>query len=131
VDKADKRPVVFILPIGNQVMRKARSNFSSNFFGCAGYHVISNNGFDTIEEAVSPVLKAEPDIIVICSSDEEYLGFAPDIINRFKDLSIIVVAGNPSSAEDLRAIGLTDFIHVKSDVTETLQSFNNRLGIKI
>jgi methylmalonyl-CoA mutase len=131
VDKGDKRPVIFILPIGNQVMQKARSNFSSNFFGCAGYHVISNNGFDTIDEAVSPILKAEPDIIVICSSDEEYLGFAPDIYNRFKDLSIIVVAGNPSCSEDLRAIGLTDFIHVKSDVTETLEGFNTRLGIKL
>ena len=71
-DKASKRPVVFMLTIGNPAMRKARSQFSCNFFACGGYRVIDNNGFNTVEEGVKAAMEAHADIIVICSSDEEY-----------------------------------------------------------
>ncbi|HEX2974825.1 MAG TPA: acyl-CoA mutase large subunit family protein, partial [Bacteroidales bacterium] len=49
VEKSGKNPVVFLLTIGNPVMRKARAQFSAVFFGCAGYSVIDNIGFATIE----------------------------------------------------------------------------------
>ena len=129
VDKAVKRPVVFLLPIGNPAMRKARAQFSVNFFGCAGYRVIENQGFSTIEEAVSQVLTSKADIVVLCSSDEEYLLFAPDVYIKLKDKAIIVVAGNPASIEELKSKGLENFIHVRSNVIQILTDFNKRLGI--
>jgi methylmalonyl-CoA mutase len=129
VDKAVKRPVVFLLPIGNPAMRKARAQFSVNFFGCAGYRVIENQGFSTIEEAVSQVLTSKADIVVLCSSDEEYLLFAPEVYIKLKDKSIIVVAGNPASIEELKSKGLENFIHVRSNIIQILTDFNKRLGI--
>jgi methylmalonyl-CoA mutase len=129
VDTASKRPVVFLLPIGNPVMRKARSQFSANFFGCAGYKVIDNKGFDTIEESVAKSLEAKADIVVICSSDEEYMVFAPEIYSRLKDSSILVIAGDPESREELKSAGLGNFVHMRSDVVETLNYFNSKLGI--
>ena len=129
VDKAVKRPVVFLLPIGNPAMRKARAQFSVNFFGCAGYRVIENQGFSTIEEAVNQVLASKADIVVLCSSDEEYLLFAPDVYIKLKDKAIIVVAGNPASIEELKSKGLENFIHVRSNVIQILTDFNKRLGI--
>ncbi|MFQ6929303.1 MAG: methylmalonyl-CoA mutase family protein [Parabacteroides merdae] len=45
-EKSGKTPKVFMLTIGNLAMRLARSQFSSNFFACAGYKVIDNLGFD-------------------------------------------------------------------------------------
>jgi methylmalonyl-CoA mutase len=130
VDQAVRRPVVFLLSIGNPVMRKARSQFSANFFGCAGYQIIDNQGFDTVEEGVKAAVQSKADIVIICSSDEEYLLFAPDIYNNLKDKAIIVVAGNPACAEELKTKGLSNFIHVRSNVIEILTGFNNMLGIK-
>lgn len=130
VDKAAKRPVVFLLPIGNPVMRKARSQFASNFFGCAGYRIIDNQGFNTTEEAVKQSIESGADIVVVCSSDEEYPMFAPEIFQRLKDKAIIVVAGNPSCAEELKSIGLDNFIHIKSNLIDTLNGFNKKLGIR-
>jgi methylmalonyl-CoA mutase len=129
VDKAHKRPVVFLLPTGNTVMRKARCQFASNFFGCAGYQIIDNQGFDTVEEAVKQAFESEADIVVICSSDDEYPLFAPDIYHRLNEKAIIVIAGNPACAEELRSIGLENFIHVRSNIIETLKGFNKKLGI--
>ena len=111
-------------------MRKARSQFSANFFGCAGYQIIDNQGFDSAEESVKAALQSQADIVVICSSDEEYPLFAPDIYNRLKDNAIIVVAGNPACADELKSKGLDHFIHVRSNVIEILTEFNKMLGIE-
>lgn len=130
VDKAAERPVVFLLPIGNPAMRKARSQFSSNFFGCAGYQILDNQGFDTLEDSIKSAVESKADIVVICSSDEEYPLFAPEIFKRLKDNAIIVVAGNPACTADLKSIGIENFIHVRSNLIETLTEFNKKLGIE-
>lgn len=129
VEKSGIRPVVFLLATGNIVMRKARSQFSLNFFGCAGYRIISNDGFSSVAEGVEAALESKADIVVLCSSDEEYLQYAPEAFDLLKDKSIFVVAGYPPSVEELKSKGLEFFIHLKSDVVETLKYFNARLGI--
>ena len=68
----NKRPVVFMLTFGNLAMRKARAQFSCNFFSVAGFEVIDNNGFTTLEEGVAAAKAKNADIVVVCSSDEEY-----------------------------------------------------------
>ena len=79
-EHATRRPLAFMLTIGNPAMRRARAQFSSNFFACAGYQVKDNNGFDTAAEGVKAALEAKADIIVICSSDDEYATVAPEIL---------------------------------------------------
>ena len=129
VDRADRRPVVFLLPIGDPVMRNARSQFSASFFGCSGYQIIDNQGFESPQEAVKQAIRSKADIVVVCSSDEEYMFYAPDIFNRLNGKSITVVAGNPSSIEELKSKGLKNFIHLRSNVIEILSDFNEQLGI--
>ncbi len=130
VDKAPKRPVVFLLQIGNLAMRKARAQFSANFFGCAGYEIIDNKSFESIDDAVKSVSDSEPEIVVICSSDDEYPQFAPDLFNRLKEKSIIVVAGNPACGDELSSLGIEYFIHLKSNVISILSDFNKKLGVE-
>jgi methylmalonyl-CoA mutase len=130
VDNAARRPVVFLLPIGNVAMSKARSQFAANFFGCAGYQLIDNEIFTSVDDAVKHSVKSKPDIVVICSSDEEYPQIAPEIFMKLKDKSIVVVAGNPSCKDELKAKGIHNFIHLRSNVIETLTEFNLKLGIK-
>ena len=129
-EKAGKTPVVFMLTIGNLAMRLARSQFSANFFGCAGYQIVDNLGFKTVEEGVKAAREKNADIIVLCSSDEEYDTFAPEAYNLVKGKELFVVAGAPASMDELKAKGIEHFINVRSNVLETLKSFNTTLGIK-
>jgi methylmalonyl-CoA mutase len=131
VDKAEKRPAVFLMPLGNTVMRKARAQFSAGFFGCAGYNVIDNHGYENAEAGINAAAGSGADIVVICSSDEEYMLYTPEIYSNLKDKAFIVVAGNPASAEELKSLGIQYFIHMKSNVPQILQDFNNKLGIKL
>ena len=128
-DRAQHRPLVFMLTIGNPAMRSARAQFSSNFFAVAGYEVRNNNGFDTVSEGVNAALEAKADIIVICSSDDDYSVVAPEIYRMIAGKAVVVVAGNPPTMETLKAEGLEHFISIRSNVLETLQMFNRILGI--
>ena len=128
-EAAEKQPSVFMLTIGNLAMRLARSQFSSNFFGCAGYKIIDNLGFDTVQAGIDAALAAKADIIVLCSSDEEYETLAPEAFKYLDGRALFVVAGAPACTEELKAVGITEFINVRSNVLDTLKSFNAKLSI--
>lgn len=128
-ENSGRRPLAFMLTIGDMAMRRARSQFSCNFFACAGYEVKDNNGFATAGEGVTAALDAKADIIVICSSDDDYAIVAPDIFNLVSGKALVVIAGNPPCTDNLKAVGIEYFISVRSNVLETLQMFNRKLGI--
>ena len=65
-----------MVTIGNLVWRQARAQFSTNFLACAGYKVIDNLGFKSVEEGIDKALEAGADIVVLCSSDDEYAEYA-------------------------------------------------------
>ena len=69
--KDHHRPSVYLMKVGNLAMRQARAGFITNFFGCAGYQIVEPAGFATVEEGVKAAGEAKPDLIVVCSSDEE------------------------------------------------------------
>ena len=128
-EAAEKQPSVFMLTIGNLAMRLARSQFSSNFFGCAGYKIIDNLGFDTVQAGIDAALAAKADIIVLCSSDEEYETLAPEAFKYLDGRALFVVAGAPACTEELQAKGINNFISVKSNVLETLRGYLAQMGI--
>ena len=121
-EKATKTPKVFLLTYGNVTMRKARAGFAANFFACAGYEIINNTDFETVEKGIEESINKNADITVICSSDDEYPKIVPEIYEKLKDKSIVAVAGYPkNSIEELKKLGVEHFIHVKSNILETLE----------
>ena len=122
-------PTAFMLTIGNLAMRQARAQFSCNFLACAGYKVIDNLGFKTVEEGVDAALEAKADIVVLCSSDDEYAEYAIPAFKYLNGRAMFVVAGAPACMEDLKAAGIENFVHVKCNVLETLKEYNQKLGI--
>lgn len=134
VNKGNKRPEVFLFTIGNLAMLRARAGFASNFFGCAGYDIIDNQGFATVGEGVASALSSGAEIVVICSSDEEYPSIVPEIAASIKASGSkirLVVAGYPGEyVEMIKSVGIEDFIHVRSNLLETLLDYQNKLGIK-
>jgi len=128
-ENSGKRPKAFMLTIGNLAMRQARAQFSCNFLACAGYEVIDNLGFPTVEEGVEAAMKAGADIVVLCSSDDEYAEYAIPAYQAVNGRAMFIVAGAPACMEDLKAAGIENFIHVRCNVLETLKKFNTLLNI--
>ena len=126
---AAKQPVAFMLTIGSLVWRQARAQFSCNFLASAGYKVIDNLGFPSVEEGIEAAMKANADIVVLCSSDEEYAEYAIPAFKALNNRAMFVVAGAPECMEDLKKEGIENFIHVKVNQLETLKEFNAKLGI--
>ena len=126
-ERSGKRPKVFMLTIGNLAMRLARSQFSANFFACAGYQIIDNLGFETVQQGIDAAMEKQADIVVLCSSDDEYATFAPEAFKALDGRAEFVVAGAPACSDDLKAIGITEFVNVRSNVLETLKAFNAKL----
>jgi methylmalonyl-CoA mutase len=111
-------PTVLLLKRGDLKMRMARANSIMNFLGCAGFDIAESEEYGGVEA----------DLIVLCSSDAEYLALAREICPR---VSVpVMVAGNPKNqVEALRAAGVQGFIHVMSDAVETLTALQDRLGM--
>ena len=126
-EASGKRPKAFMLTIGNLAMRQARAQFSCNFLACAGYEVVDNLGFPTVEAGVDAALAAGADIVVLCSSDDEYVEYAVPAFKALNGRAMFIVAGNPANADELKAEGIENFINVRSNVLETLKAYNAQL----
>lgn len=127
-------PSVFLLPVGNPSMRNARAAFAANFFGCAGFKILDNPGFDSADKGVKTALRSKSRIVVICSSDKEYTELAPGICAgiKEKDAGIkVIVAGNPKDhVEELKAAGVDGFVHARSNALEVLGKYQEIYGIR-
>jgi len=112
------------------------ANFFSLFMVmsiAAGYEIIDNDGFEFPEQGAKAAMEAKADIVVLCSADDEYLGLAMkvnDFFNYEKKKPELLVAGYPKDdIESLKDMGVTEFIHVKTNMLETLQKYNQLLGV--
>ncbi len=123
-----KTPRVLLAEIGDARIRAARANFAANFFACAGFGVARKRFRNAAE-----IGAAEGDLIVLCSADQEYAALAAELMPRLKALgrtTPVIVAGNPEGAEQLKAVGIAEFVHMRSNPVEVLTKWQERLGIK-
>jgi len=112
-----KAPRVLLLKRGDAKMKSARATFCLNFFGCAGFQLLES---EELQEA---------DLVVLCSSDPEYLALAQDVCKQVK--VPVLVAGNPKEQiEALQAVGVQGFVHIQSDAVQTLTQWQDRLGLR-
>jgi len=112
-------PKVLLLARGDVKMRGARSNFCLNFFGCAGFDIVESGEYGG----------TDADLIVLCSSDPEYLALAQDVCPRVK--VPVLVAGNPKEQiAALEAAGVQGFIHIMCDAIQTLTHWQDKLGMR-
>jgi methylmalonyl-CoA mutase len=84
-----------------------------------------------VQDGINAAREKNADIVVLCSSDDEYAALAPEAFELIKGgKEIFVVAGAPECMEELKAKGIEYFINIRSNVLETLRMFNDLLGIK-
>jgi len=125
------KPKVLLLAFGNITMRKARAAFMTNFFACAGYEITEISNCESAKEAVKHIENNKTDIVALCSSDDEYIDFAKAYqaeITNIDNKPILLIAGNPKEAiAELKQIGVEDFIHVRTNIMESLNGFQERI----
>ena len=115
VENSGKRPRVLLLQRGDVKMRMARANFCQNLFGCAGFDVHAS-------ETLEPT-----DLVVLCSSDAEYVALAKEICAKTK--APVVVAGNPKEQiETLKSLGVKDFVYMGVNAVEVLSRWQEALA---
>ena len=112
-------PKVLLLKRGDVKMKGARSNFCLNFFGCAGFDMVEAEEYEG----------TDADLIILCSSDPEYVAFAQEVCSQVK--VPVLVAGNPKEQmAALQAAGVQGFIHILSDAVQTLTEWQDKLGMR-
>ena len=124
-EHAANTPKVFMLTIGNLAMRLARAQFSDNFFACAGYELIDNNGFKTVKEGMDAAMEKKAEVVVLCSSDDEYPALIPEAVKELDGRAELVLAG--PETDEFKALGIQHFINVRTNVLATLKAFNAKL----
>jgi methylmalonyl-CoA mutase len=126
--RTGKCPRILLAEFGEVKMRTARSAFATNFFACAGFDIVTQQ-FDNADG----IAGKDTDLIVLCSSDAEYSAFATRLGSSLQAIgktTPIMIAGNPDSAEQLRAAGIEDFVHIRSNPIAVLTKWQQRLGIE-
>jgi methylmalonyl-CoA mutase len=125
--QSGKLPRIVLAEIGDPKMRSARSAFAADFFACAGLSTQILQ-FETPRQ----IAAAAADLLVICSSDPEYQSIATQLLSELNAVASptpVVIAGNPEGAEQLRAAGITEFVHLRSNPIEVLASLQQLLGM--
>jgi methylmalonyl-CoA mutase len=120
-----KTPQVLLAEIGDVKMRAARSNFAANFFACAGFEITTRRF-----KKAGEIAAVDADVIVLCSADAEYAALATELMGKLKALgreTSVIVAGNPEKTEELKAAGIKDFVHVRSQPVEFLTKWQEKL----
>jgi len=131
VVKTKNRPIVEISSFGNLTMRKARAAFAYDFIGISGFTVLQEQSYQSAEQAAEESAKSESNVVIICSSDQDYEESAVQFVKIFRDINkdkVLLLAGNPTKIiDELTSTGLDGCIHVKSDIITTISSVQNKV----
>ncbi len=126
-----KRPVVELCGFGDLAMRKARAAFAYDFLGIGGYELQPEKSYDDVNEAAQCSATSDAQIVVLCSSDQDYEDSALQFIQQFRrrnTFKVLLLAGNPQAIKGaLVEAGLDGFIHLRSNILETLLAINKKL----
>jgi len=122
-----RSPKIALARFGDPKISDARAQFAADFLACAGLHV-DVRACKTSKE----ISEIEADLIVLCSSDPEYLCVAEELMKFLEQRNrntLVAIAGNPKSSEDLKRLGILEFIHLGSNTPEVLTKIQQKLGI--
>ncbi|HEY2469963.1 MAG TPA: methylmalonyl-CoA mutase family protein [Terracidiphilus sp.] len=123
-----RAPVILLAEIGDPKMRSARSQFAADFLACAGLATEAHHF-----ENLGQIAGCGADLVALCSSDAEYLGIAQNLmpaLHQQGSQTKVIVAGNPDTVEELRNLGIIEFIHLRSNAIEALTAIQQQLAMK-
>mgnify|MGYP002629522053 CR=1 FL=1 len=130
VAKTGVRPIVELASFGNLTMRKARAAFAYDFVGVSGYKVLQEQSYASALEAAESSAKSNSNVVVICSSDQDYDESAVAYVKAFRALNtdkVLLLAGAPANLNELTEAGLDGCVNMRSDVIGTISSIQQKV----
>lgn len=112
---------------------KAREDFSIGFFQAGGFLtetlVVKND-----QSAAEIISKSKSPIVVICSTDDNYLNIVPSFVKTLRDSNpsiTTVLAGYPKEQiENHKKSGIDEFIYMGANVYEILVKLSTKIGVR-
>jgi methylmalonyl-CoA mutase len=124
--------MVYLACFGKLSEYKPREDFSTGFFQVGGFEVKSGKAGDVVS-GVKAAGDAKASIVVICSSDDNYIALVPEFARALKQANptvTLVLAGYPrDQIENYKAAGVDDFIYLGANVYELLAKLAGRMGV--
>ncbi|QXP62009.1 methylmalonyl-CoA mutase family protein [Polaribacter sp. HaHaR_3_91] len=130
VDETNVRPIVQLASYGNLTMRKARAAFAYDFIGVSGFDVHQEESFANALVAATESAKSTSNVVVICSSDEDYDETAVEFVKAFRAIDtdkVLLLAGAPKNIDELTAVGLDGVVNMRTDVLVSLSSIQKKV----
>jgi methylmalonyl-CoA mutase len=134
LEQTGAHPQVYLASMGPLAKHKARADFSAEFFAVGGFEVSRPASVTRVEEAAEAAIHSSAPIVVICSDDEKYPTFVPELarlIKAAKPEVQLLLAGLPPSEQlsEYRAAGIDDCIHIRTNCYQMLHNLQERIGV--
>lgn len=129
VVRGHHRLKVFLYTFGNLALRKARANFAFDLFGLAGCEIMEAPEGTASLADLHALAEFQPDVVVFCSSDEEYQTELPQQVNRLPAQCITVLAGKPADPAFMEGLGIQHSIYQRMDTLAFLNQVLTQGGV--
>ncbi|MCG1022808.1 methylmalonyl-CoA mutase [Sutcliffiella horikoshii] len=132
-EKQGTPPKVTLINLGSLASHKPRTDFVSGFFQVGGLQPVVSPSFENAKEIVEWVSAQNiTGYVCICGSDdtyEELLNAAVMAVNSPNRK--VLVAGIPEATrqKELQEIGVSDFIHMRSNCYKLLLEIHQEMGL--
>ena len=116
-------PKIYIAQLGELKNIKARTDFIVDFLKTGGFEIEISEPFDSGEDLLNTCTIVDTNFIVISAIDDDYKGILPlcvPNILKVKSEKFIMVAGMPIDSDRYLDMGVKLFIHMRSNLKDTL-----------
>lgn len=125
---------IFLANMGPIPQHKARADFTTGFLQVGAFEVVGNDGFKTVEEAAKAAGESEADAVVICSTDATYPEIVPELAPKLHEVlpqaTVFLAGAAPKDLlETYREAGIDEYISVRANCYEVLQSLQRKKGM--
>ncbi len=127
-----QRPCVFLANLGSIASHTARATFAKNFFEAGGFEALTNDGFETPDQAVAALSKSPARIVCLCGHDDLYAEQAALVAQALKQAGaeMICLAGRPKERRHSDAeAGIELYIYEGCDMVTILTGLYQHLGL--
>ncbi|MDY0109099.1 MAG: methylmalonyl-CoA mutase family protein [Candidatus Krumholzibacteria bacterium] len=125
---------VFCANLGDVARYMPRLDFTRGFFQTGGFTVEADRWFGSPAEVADAAMQTTAATAVIVGLDATYAEQAAETARQLKDagLETVILAGQPGELEaELRAAGVDQFIHLRSDAHAVLSELATSKGVAL
>ena len=132
-EKQGTSPKITLINLGSLPSHKPRTDFASGFFQVGGLQPVVSPSFEEAKEIVKWVSDQNiTGFVCICGSDdtyEELLHAAVLAVNSPNRRVLIAGLPDATRQKELQEIGVSDFIHMRSNCYEQLEKIHQEMGL--